>query len=157
MTKMIKIDPAAPHVVQDDLLGLLGYNLKRSFMLLYTDFRATLDTMGVTQRTFSVLSIIIGNPDISQSDVARALGIERSGTVLIVDALEERGYVARNRVPDDRRTYALRATAQGQQAYKKALAAVRAHEDRIFADLTGSERELLRGLLGRVHHLCGGD
>lgn len=138
---------------QSDLLGLVGYNLKRAYMLMHFDFRATLEELNCTQRTFAVLSVVVQNPDINQSDVARSLGIERSGTVVIVDELEDRDLIERNKVPGDRRAYALRATKAGQAAYAEACAAVRAHEDRMLQDLSEEDRASLRELLGRIHHV----
>ncbi|MGH1329660.1 MAG: MarR family winged helix-turn-helix transcriptional regulator [Paracoccaceae bacterium] len=142
---------AGSGVSQNDLLSLVGYNLKRAYMLIHGDFRTTLEALNVSQRTFSVLSVVVENPDISQSDVARALGIERSGTVVIVDELESRDMIERNKVPGDRRAYALRATDAGQLAYSEAMAIVREHEDNMLSDFSEEERIVLRGLLRRIH------
>ncbi|MFT6451802.1 MAG: DNA-binding MarR family transcriptional regulator [Halocynthiibacter sp.] len=142
---------AGSGVSQNDLLGLVGYNLKRAYMLIHGDFRATLEALNVSQRTFSVLSVVVENPDISQSDVARALGIERSGTVVIVDELENRDMIERNKVPGDRRAYALRVTKVGQAAYREALAIVQAHEDTFLSNFSEKERTVLRELLSRIH------
>lgn len=154
--KLVSGDKDAAPVVQDDLLGFIGYNLKRAYMLVHFDFRTTLEELNVTQRTFSVLSIVVANPGISQSDVARALGIERSGTVVIVDELENRDMIERNKVPGDRRAYALSATAIGQAAYAKAVEAVRAHEERVLTGLNDMERQTLRDLLSRIHQVGEG-
>lgn len=142
---------AGQGVSQDDLLGLVGYNLKRAYMLIHGDFRTTLEAFNVSQRTFSVLSVVVENPDISQSDVARALGIERSGTVVIVDELENRDMIERNKVPGDRRAYALRVTEVGLAAYREAMTIVKDHEDKMLSDFSSEERIVLRGLLRRIH------
>ena len=95
----------------------------------------------------SVLSVVIANPDINQSDVAAALSIERSGMVVIVDELEGLDLIRRERALTDRRAYALRATLKGQQVLEKVHAAIIAHEDRIFANLSSAERESLHAIL----------
>lgn len=143
----------ADTVGQGDLLGLIGYNMKRAYMRIYADFTEALAEMDLRQRTFSVLSLVIENPDISQSDVARTLGIERSGTVVIVDDLEGRDLICRNKVKGDRRTYALSATKAGQDLYRRALERIEAHENKMLEQLNAAERETLRQLLTRIHTL----
>ena len=78
---MARAEDSASDISQTGLIGLVGYNLKRAYMRMHADFRDTLGQQGFTQRTFSVLSMVCENPEISQSEIARALGIERSGTV----------------------------------------------------------------------------
>jgi len=136
---------------QADLLGLIGYNMKRAYMLFYQDLKQNLAEFDLRQRTFSVLSLVIENPNISQIEVARTLGIERSGTVVIVDELEERGLVVRERAPGDRRAYALAVTDEGKALYKKAIMRIADHEDRILSDLSPSDRKILMALLRRIH------
>jgi len=140
-------------VVQDDLLGLVGYNIKRGYMRISADFSETLATLDLRQRTFSVLSLVVANPDINQSDVARSLGIERSGTVVIVDELERRDLIRRDKVAGDRRAYALHASDTGKTVYKQALERIKAHEDKMLINLSHDERDMLRALLARIHHL----
>ena len=139
-------------VSQSDLFGLVGYNIKRAYMYMHRDFKATLDELALTQRTFSVLSIVVANPDISQSAVTAALAIERSGTVVIVDELEGRDLIQREKVPGDRRAYALRATLKGHDFYAKDLAAVHRHEERVLGSMNSEERQTLITLLQRVQN-----
>ncbi|MEZ5931828.1 MAG: MarR family transcriptional regulator [Alphaproteobacteria bacterium] len=129
---------------------LLGYNLKRVYMLARADFRETMGDEGLSPRAFSVLSLVVEAPGITQSDVARTLGIERSGLVAIVDELEKSGYLRRVPVPDDRRLQALQPTGEGRATFAKLLAGIRAHETRLFAMLTEAERDTLLDLLLKI-------
>ncbi|WP_162901716.1 helix-turn-helix domain-containing protein [Breoghania sp. L-A4] len=70
------------------LSGFIGYALKRAYLNFQSDFIDSVSHLGLRPGQFAALSIIIDNPDISQSRLARALAIERSGVVLIVDELE---------------------------------------------------------------------
>jgi DNA-binding MarR family transcriptional regulator len=140
-------------VAQNDLLDLVGYNMKRAYMRIYQDFADALSTLDLRQRTFSVLSLVVENPDISQSEVARSLGIERSGTVVIVDELEGRDLIRRDKVPGDRRAYALGATAEGKALYRAALKRIMEHENTLLAGFTQADRAALNRLLQRIHSL----
>jgi DNA-binding MarR family transcriptional regulator len=140
-------------IAQSDLLSLIGYGMKRAYMRISQDFTQTLDVLNLRQRTFSVLSLVVENPDVSQSDIARTLGIERSGTVVIVDELEGRDLIRRDKVPGDRRAYALRATTAGIRLYKTALRRIAEHEDRVLSGLSPAERADLQRLLEHIHEL----
>ena len=133
-----------------DLEGLIGYNLKRAYVIVRTDFRETLGEDGLSARVFSALSLAVRYPNITQSELARRMGIERSGLVAIVDELEGRDYLKRAAVPGDRRVQALLPTEAGRQAYSEAIKAVRAHEDRLFSGMTRAERETLLTLLKKI-------
>ena len=146
----LKLDVLGPESGASDLEDLIGYNLKRAYVVVQTDFREALGRDGLAPRVFSALSLVNEHPDITQSELARRLGIERSGLVAIVDELEGRGYLARTSVPSDRRVQALVPTEAGQQAYAEAVATVRAHEDRMFAAMTTKERETLLRLLKKI-------
>ncbi|MFO7805022.1 MAG: MarR family transcriptional regulator [Paracoccaceae bacterium] len=137
-------------IAATDLEGFIGYNLKRAYVTVQADFRATLGEDGLGPRVFSALSLVVQFPQISQSELARMLGIERSGLVAIVDDLEGRGYLTRATVPGDRRVQALVPTPDGLGAYQSALDAVRQHEDRLLSHLTADEKQTLLHLLQKI-------
>lgn len=133
-----------------DLDDLIGYNLKRAYLVVQSDFRRVLGDDGLNPRSFSVLSLAVQFPEITQSMVARRLNIERSGLVAIVDDLEGRGLLTRVPVPGDRRVQALVPTPAGQTAYRVAFEAARRHEDELLQDLSVDERTTLLALLTRI-------
>ena len=133
-----------------ELETLVGYNLKRAYMIMQADFRAVMADRNMSPRVFSALTLVVNIPDITQSEVSRRLGIERSGLVAIVDALEGDGYLRRVPVPTDRRVQALRPTSKGVAVYEDAAALVRAHEDRMLSGLTAAERDQLITFLHKI-------
>ena len=143
-------DQPSPEVDGSDLEDLIGYNLKRAYVVVQTDFRETLGEDGFSPRVFSALSLTVRFPDITQSELARMMGVERSGLVAIVDELEAKGYLKRAPVPGDRRVQALVPTDAGRAAYDFALAAVKAHEDRLFSTMSAAEKQSLLTLLGKI-------
>lgn len=133
-----------------DLEELIGYNLKRAYVIVRADFRKTLGEDGMSARVFSALSLCVRFPNITQSELARMMGIERSGLVAIVDELETKSYLRRVQVPTDRRVQALVTTEAGRAAYREAIKAVRAHEDALFQDMTYDEKQTLLALLKKI-------
>jgi DNA-binding MarR family transcriptional regulator len=130
-------------------------------MIINADFRLALDRAigedGLSTRVFSVLTLIVNEPGITQSDVARRLGIERSGLVAIIDELQLRGYAERVPVAGDRRVQALRPTQQGQAAHAAAAEAVVAHERDLLSILSEDERAQLSAILAKIRDAYEGE
>ncbi len=136
----------AKEITDENLRQFVGYNMKRAFL----NVRADLEPLGLRMTSFSALAVIIENPDISQSRLAEALHIERSGVVVLVDELESADLISRGRVAGDRRQHALRVTPEGAAKWKEAETAVNAHEAAMFSKLTEAEVSVLKELLRRV-------
>lgn len=131
---------ATPQTAPDSPLdGLTGYLMKRAFSAVQDDLTRVLEPFGLRMLSFSALAVVADHPGISQSHLARALSVERSNMVLLLDGLEQAGLITRNAVPGNRRAHALRATAEGAELAVRALSAVRAHEARLFAPLSPAE------------------
>lgn len=146
-----KVKSAVPDTANDSALReLVGYNLKRAYMTVRDDFVVTLEKFDLRVTTFSALVLIVDRPDMTQSQLAEALSIERSGVVLIVDELENRELINRNKVEGDRRTYALRATLSGIRFCEKVTAAAQAHEERVLKNLNKKQRTALVEILNLI-------
>ena len=144
------IDSQTDDAPQGDLEDLIGYNLKRAYLIVSADFRRTLGLDGFAPRVFSALSLVVEFPNITQSELARMLKIERSGLVAIIDELEGRKLLQRIPVPRDRRIQALAPTSAGRAAYARARDAVKQHEEELFADFSGDEKATLLQLLRKI-------
>ncbi len=140
----------ANDISDSQLRGLFGYNLKRSFSALQVDLLRVLDRFDLRMVPFSTLVMIVENPGLRQSQLADALAIERPNLVVVLDTLERRELITRDRVPTDRRAYALRATLAGHQLCEKAYRAVQAHEARYLNRLSTAEREALSSALNKI-------
>jgi len=148
-----KATNAADDTHASDLEDLIGYNLKRAYVIVRADFNKSMGADGMSTRVFTALSLALRNPDITQSALARMMEIERSGLVAIVDELEARDFLHRVAVPTDRRVQALVVTDKGRRAYATALRTVRAHEDRLFETLSDHEKRTLVTLLRKIRHV----
>ncbi len=133
-----------------DLEDLIGYNLKRAYIIVQNDFKKTLGKDGLSVRVFTALSLTVNFPNITQSALARAMGVERSGLVAIVDEFEALSYLRRAPVPGDRRVQALVPTDAGIAAYREMAAQVKEHEDRLLSNLTSTEKQTLISLLKKI-------
>lgn len=141
---------ARPQISDATLRQFTGYSMKRAFIVVQADVNAVLEPFGLRMVTYSALAIVGDNPGLSQSQLALALAIERPNLVVIVDELEGRELISRDRVPTDRRTYALRLTADGARLLAQATEAVRGHEARMTARLSPQEEAALVSALKKI-------
>jgi DNA-binding MarR family transcriptional regulator len=132
------------------LPDLIGYNLRRAEAAMTQDFMRTLRELSITPGQFGVLVLIDANPGLNQTSLGRALGIDRSTVVSVIDKLEARDLVARAPSTRDRRSYALRLSPAGQDLLARARPLVHEHEARLAAAMSADERTQLLDLLRRI-------
>ncbi|MAM63135.1 MarR family transcriptional regulator [Maritimibacter sp. UBA3975] len=140
----------AKTVTDAALRPFLGFNLRRAWNVIHADLTATLEPHDLRMITFSALAVIGDNPGLSQAQLATALSVERPNLVPVTDELASRGLVTRERVPSDRRTYALRLTASGASLLARATTAVHDHESALYADLGEADRATLIAAFRRI-------
>ncbi len=134
----------------DILPSLLGYHLRRAQIAVFNDFVKTVAAMQITPGQFGVIVLIGSNPGLTQSALARAVGIERSTMVAVIDALESRGLVARRPSPSDRRSNALVLSDAGKDLVDRLKPIVQTHDARVVGALSEAEKEQLIDLLSRI-------
>jgi DNA-binding MarR family transcriptional regulator len=142
--------PAGKAVDYGMLTDLLGYHLRRAQAVVFDDFMRAMADQRITPGQFGVLVMIEANPGISQSALARALGIERSTMVAVLDELERRGLAERRSARHDRRSHALALSEAGGALLADLKPQVRRHEKRIARDLSRDETQQLIALLRRI-------
>jgi DNA-binding MarR family transcriptional regulator len=139
-----------PSLMFEELDGLLGYRLRRAQGAMHRDFMAAVASLDLTQKQAATLWLINGNPGVAQVAVAAALGMDRATMMAIIDRLEERRLVIRQRSSTDRRRQELYLTPAGQNALRKAKARIAKHEERFKALFTAAELESLLTALQRL-------
>ena len=132
------------------LKSLLGYHLRRAQVAVFQHFTSAMGEVDITPGQFGVLSVIAGNPGLSQTQLGNALGIDRSTVVAVIDRLEGRGLVMRAPAPNDRRSHALQLSDDGARLLKRLEEMVRAHERQISRELSPEDQAQLLRLLDRV-------
>jgi DNA-binding MarR family transcriptional regulator len=130
----------------------LGFLLKHVQLGYAALGGAALAPYGIDGRELAVLSFLSQQSLLSQQEVARRLGVDRTTMVALVDALERRGLVERSPHPDDRRKNVVALTAAGRETMAGAALAADDAERRFLEPLgeAGAQqlKEALRILLG---------
>jgi DNA-binding MarR family transcriptional regulator len=112
--------------------------------------RATEDVTGMKLKQLITLELLVKNEGCLQQELGQTLMVDPNNCVLLLNDLDDRGYVERKRDPKDRRRHIVVITAAGQKALAKAEAKLEALEGEVLVNLDPAEREQLRDLLARA-------
>lgn len=140
------VTSALPTAYADSLAFLLSQLGARSAQL----FAERLAPLGVSARTYGVLSNLAGSGSPTQQQLADALGIHRNNMVGLIDELEAAGWVRRHRSERDRRAFELRLTEDGASLVSRIDRLIPGLESEMGRGLTVADRRALIELLGRV-------
>ena len=136
--------PVPPSLVDRD--GALLVIAARTGQQLAT---RRLAPMGLTVQLCGVLNRLAVGP-ISQHELGEQLGIDRTTMVELIDDLEARGAVVRQRNAADRRSYSLQLTPKGRTFQRRAAKAFDFAADEFFAPLKAGERRALAEMMRRL-------
>ncbi len=139
-----------PFAAMDLLKDSLGYAIKSAQIRTYEKLFQVLGPNAISPARLTALSIINTRSGINQSELAQALRITRASVVKVIDTLESLGFVERQSIAGDRRSYALVVTDQGKNELLGMRQRLDAYESAISSQLTPAERSQLMVLLGKV-------
>ena len=100
------------------LESTVGYSIRRAQIAVFQDIYAAFDDKAITLTQFSVLAVVADNPEITQSELAAALAVERPRIVPLLNALEQRNLAQRVVCEDDKRNRRIVLTPQGRALLK---------------------------------------
>lgn len=112
--------------------------------------RATEDVLGIKLKQLIALEILAKNEGCLQQELGATLMVDPNNCVLLLNDLDEHGFVERRRDPKDRRRHIVVITPAGTTALAKAEAKLEELEGEVLANLDPTEREQLRDLLLRA-------
>ena len=109
-----------------------------------------LSGLGLTARQVGILTIVSELEPMTQKALGDALHIDRTSMVALLDDLEVRGYVVRERHPGDRRAFLIHPTAEGKGAKVAAVRVLDEQQELFMAALSEADRRTLGELLKRL-------
>ncbi|HET7120824.1 MAG TPA: MarR family transcriptional regulator [Solirubrobacterales bacterium] len=112
--------------------------------------RATEDVIGMRLKQLIALDHLRANDSCLQQGLGQMLMLDPNNCVLLLNDLDQHGYVERKRDPADRRRHIVEITPKGMRALEQAEAKLEALEDDVLANLTAAERGQLHGLLAKA-------
>jgi DNA-binding MarR family transcriptional regulator len=112
--------------------------------------RSSEELLGMHMRLLMALSYVRDHDSTPQQELAEALCMDANNVVLLLNELEDLGYVARRRDPGDRRRHLVELTEEGLRTLSSAERAQETIEDDVLRALDPDERAILWRLLTRA-------
>lgn len=135
-----------PNSIPTALLESPSFQLERLRRRVRDAVEQALSTQNTTLREFWVLTCLIEESAASQSHLSDTLAIDASDMVRLIDSLEERGWVKRERDPRDRRRQIVASTKKGTKVHKDLASLVATAEDEALDASTNKQLKHLRKL-----------
>jgi MarR family transcriptional regulator, lower aerobic nicotinate degradation pathway regulator len=134
----------------DELLEKSGFLMVRLAMGFKARALDALEYAGFSQYHYSVLAVVGEQAHRAQATIAEALGLDPSQLVGILDGLETKGLIVRQRDPDDRRRHVVSLTAKGRQQLVRLRRMIDRLEDELFTPFDAETRATFHELLLRL-------
>ena len=131
--------------------GIVGFHIRLAHGTVYRHFSETFADLDLTQKQVSVLWLVGDKPGISQTELGQRLHMDRATTMTIVNRLQDRGFLRRERSESDGRKQALYLQDEGEAALEEAKKCVLAHENWLKQRFSEEEIEKLVEMLARIH------
>ena len=127
-----------------EFAGQLFFRLWRA---THTGIAERLESIGLTPASFGVLNVLAKRDAPSQQEIGKAMGIDPSTMVALLDGLEGAGLATRRPHPDDRRAREVAITPKGRKTLERGRRLNDEVEDEVLRGLDKTERHQLLGLL----------
>lgn len=124
--------------------------LHRALQLALDIYTAETGPVALTQRQYAVLAAVAANEGLSQTDLVRATGIDRSTLADLVGRMIVKGYLARERSSEDARANTVRLDEAGRAVLAATAPRVAGADQRILGLLGPKKREAFIKALQRL-------
>lgn len=118
-------------------------------------FRERTQHLGISRAQWRVLTMLIGRPGATQTELADLVGIGRAPLGKIIDRLETQGWVERRSDPHDRRINRLYLTRDVSPVVEPTRNISNELVNELLSDLPQEEREAFRRVLINMHQKLG--
>jgi len=123
----------------------------RTADVLWNSSRVLFNRWDLSVSQFNILNLLSApSKGMSQTELSRALIMNRSNVTGLVDRLEKRGLVQRQPVPDDRRAYRVELTAAGQALIDEILPHYYQGVEEVWGTIPVEETQHFASLLDRI-------
>ena len=101
----------------------------------------------------NVVGIVLEHGSLKVKDIANLLpGIDPSKLSRLIDGLEKQSYITRTINPDDRRSFLIAPTEQGQELHKQFTEELNSLGESMLAPLTATEQVILVELFSKIQN-----
>ena len=138
--------------IASPLAGSPSFLVRLAQLRAFDEFHQQFAGLGTTPAGFTVLTLIVANPDVRPGAIAEELRVKPSNVATLVNALVAAGLVERTPDASELRANLLHATKKGSAACKEMDGSHREADARFAERLSAAERKQLVALLRKLLH-----
>lgn len=127
-----------------------GFLLRRAHQLAVSIFEAQLGDLRATPAQIAVLTMLRAHPSLHQSELARAIGLDKATVSVLVKAMEARGLLQRRPCHANSKRIAVTLTTEGASVAARSRVPCRNADELLVSPLNTEERDQLVALLRRL-------
>jgi DNA-binding MarR family transcriptional regulator len=135
-----------PSTIDRSIIHLLHRASQRATEIFALETR----TFDITARQYAVLTAVAQHEGLSQTDLVRLTGIDRSTLADVVQRLLKRGIIEREKTTEDGRTYAVTLSAHGHELLEAIKPHARRADRTVLSCLGHGDGKLVAEILGRL-------
>lgn len=130
---------------------LLGFHTRLAAMQIRRSYLANVGNGEIRPGIASLLLLVAANAGASQTDVSRAMHVDKASLVAMLDKAEASGWLQRIRSSEDRRRHELSLTDAGQEMATSLRRQISLHQKKFVDRFTPGELATLVELLRRIY------
>lgn len=135
-----------------NLHAQLGYHLARASVVTTDAFNACVGHPHQLRKVeYSLLMLLLANEALSPKQLAKVLSLTAPNLTMLLDRLQDRGLILRERNPNDGRSQHVRLTHAGTQLIREADQAAKGMYAHWQSRLSPAENAMLLELLAKVY------
>jgi DNA-binding MarR family transcriptional regulator len=131
------------------LEDVVGFNLRLAQDASFRAFARHSGESHLKPGRFAALMVIHNNPGLTQMDLGRAIGRDKSSVTPLIQELQRHGLVDRRQSKTDRRSITLKLTRAGEKATKTLLGHAMEHDRKLDA-IVGDRKAEFVALLKKI-------
>jgi DNA-binding MarR family transcriptional regulator len=105
---------------------------------------------GLTHAQFDIIATLGNTDGMSYKELGERTLITKGTLTGVIERLEQKGMVLRERNSDDKRSFNVRLTDAGQSVFREVFPKVIAHGKQLFADYSDAEFDEMDGALKKL-------
>lgn len=145
----------SPEPLDPSSADLALISLRRILKAVEANARTLARDTSLTPSQLVVLKELASEPSLQPGELARTAGLKQATISILLDRLQERGYIQRERGNSDRRTVHVRITQDGRSALAAAPDLLQAEFGARFNELPDWEQAYINAALVRLVSLLG--
>ena len=108
---------------------------------------------GLTHAQFDIIATLGNTAGMTYKQLGERTLITKGTLTGVIDRLEQKGLVARERSGDDKRSFFVSLTASGEALFEQVFPAVVAHGKQLFASCSDAEFDAIDSALSRLKQM----